>query len=55
MNATQVNPKKHHEPNLRIAVGSQQNRSIYEVPGDERGTYDNVKRKRSWSNHGDQA
>ena len=53
MDATRVNAKKPHGPNfhLRIAAESQQNRLISEVPGDEKWvTYNNVKRKRSWSN-----
>ena len=59
MGATRVNAKKPHGPNfhLRIAAESQQNRSISKADsGDEKWvTYDNVKRKRSWSNRGEPA
>ena len=59
MGAARVNAKKPHGPNfhLRIAAESQQNRSISKADsGDEKWvTYDNVKRKRSWSNRGEPA
>jgi len=58
MDATRVNAKKPHGSNfhLRITAESQQNRSISEADSDEKWvTYDNVKRKRSWSNRGEPA
>jgi len=58
LDATRINAKKSHGPNfhLQIAAESQQNRSISEADSDEKWvTYNNVKRKRSWSNRGELA